>query len=85
MAQDVPVSKTKFTVKKPVLVLLYPHPLSILENVHLTFRTVREDGEGVRVNAVQLVGRGLVSVINGHESAMWIYVGVVMQQRFWIQ
>ncbi len=49
------------------------------------YRTVHVDGGGVRVNGVQLVDCGLVNVINGLESVMLIYVGVVTLLRFLIQ
>ena len=47
-------------------------------------RIVHDDGGDVLVNEVQLVGRGLVNVINGRENVMLIYVGVVMLPTFLI-
>lgn len=64
--------------------IVHPPPLNSEYSV-LTFRTVPEGGEDVRVNAAKPAGRGPVNVINGHGNAMWIYVGVVMRQRFWIR
>ena len=48
-------------------------------------RIVHVDGGVVRVNEVQLADSGLVNVINGLESVMLIYVGVVTLMRFLIR